>query len=355
MSVLTIVLLSIAITPIRNIVLEIPDVKSLPEKSEVRISYEKFEKTFLNENETIVPVVLYTKKPAIEEDSLKLIEQTVDKIKNKKNVKDVQYLFSVGKFDSDSFNKLYKNPIFQKRLQPLVKQFTSGNKALVYVTIDGAASSTKAKEWVKHLQEEKLPLKHSVGGYAKFNQEIFDEIYQKAPKGLLMILITTYIILLFAFRSIVIPFKAIVMNMFSLGAAFGIVDWIFQGGNLGVTESNIALMIPIMVFAIVFGLSMDYEVFLISRIQEEYKKTNNNNLATLDGLTTTSKIITSAAAIMIVVTGAFSFTDILPVKQVGIAVAFSIFIDATIIRMILVPSLMKLLGDWNWWMPFRKK
>jgi RND superfamily putative drug exporter len=145
------------------------------------------------------------------------------------------------------------------------------------------------------------------------------------------------------------------MNMFSLGAAFGIVVWVFQEGHFGIHPSAIGVMIPVIAFAVVFGLSMDYEVFLISRIQEEYHRTFDNNFATLEGLTITSKIITAAAAIMIVVTGAFAFTDIVPVKQIGIAVALSIFIDATIVRMILVPSLMKLLGDWNWWLPFSKK
>lgn len=131
--------------------------------------------------------------------------------------------------------------------------------------------------------------------------------------------------------------------------------WIFQAGHFGIDPSAIGLMIPVIAFAVVFGLSMDYEVFLISRIQEEYHKTQDNNVATLEGLTITSRIITAAAAIMIVVTGAFAFTEIIPVKQIGIAVALAILIDATLVRMILVPSLMKLLGDWNWWMPFSKR
>ena len=99
---------------------------------------------------------------------------------------------------------------------------------------------------------------------------------------------------------------------------------------------------------------MDYEVFLISRIHELYEETGDNDQATLEGLVSTSRIITSVALIMIVVTGAFAFTDILPVKQMGLGVALAIFLDATIIRLMLVPSLMKLFGDWNWWLPFRK-
>jgi RND superfamily putative drug exporter len=139
------------------------------------------------------------------------------------------------------------------------------------------------------------------------------------------------------------------MNILSLSCTFGIVVWIFQEGHLVTTPADIAMILPVFVFTLVFGLSMDYEVFLISRIQEFYLSTGDNSTATVNGLTYTSKIITSAAAIMIVVTGAFAFTGVMPIKQLGVGIAIAIFIDATIVRMVLVPSLMKLLGDWNWW------
>ena len=145
------------------------------------------------------------------------------------------------------------------------------------------------------------------------------------------------------------------MNVLGLTSTFGILVWLFQEGHFVLDPSNIALIIPVFVFSLVFGLSMDYEVFLISRIHEKYLETGDNDIATIDGLTATSKIITSAALIMIVITGAFAFTGVVPVKQIGIGIAIAIFIDATIIRLLLVPSLMKLMGDWNWWMPFMKK
>lgn len=356
MSVLTVLLLSVAIIPIRSIMLEIPDVTSLPKNSDARITFEKFEKNFLPKNESNVIFVLKSKDNITNEKNLKKIEDTIKKLEKEKHVVSITSMFSLaGNMDAKTFYQTNSHPEYKKKLEPIVEKFATDNKTLLYVTIDKPSDSKVAKNWVRNMEKEKLPMDFTLGGQAKYNQEIFDEIFQQAPKGLMMILFTTYIILFIAFRSVIIPLKAIVMNMFSLGAAFGIVVWMFQGGHFGIEESNIALMIPVMAFAVVFGLSMDYEVFLISRIQEEYKKTKNNHLATLDGLTNTSKIISSAAAIMIVVTGAFAFTDIVPVKQIGIAVAFSIFIDATIVRMILVPSLMKLLGDWNWWVPFKKK
>ena len=157
-----------------------------------------------------------------------------------------------------------------------------------------------------------------------------------------------------AFRSILIPIKAIAMNIIGLSSTFGILVYIFQYGHLGIEAGTLVLIIPVIVFCLVFGLSMDYEVFLISRIQEEYMRGKNNTRATIDGLTSTSRIITSAALIMIVITGAFAFTDVMPVKQIGVGIAIAIAIDATVIRLMLVPSLMKLFGDWNWWIPFRK-
>jgi len=144
------------------------------------------------------------------------------------------------------------------------------------------------------------------------------------------------------------------MNVIGLSAAFGALVYIFQYGHFGLEAGTIALIIPVLVFSLVFGLSMDYEVFLISRIQEEYTKDFDNDRATVEGLSATSKIITSAALIMIVLTGAFAFTEVMPVKQIGVGIAIAVAIDATIIRLLLVPSLMKLFGKWNWWMPFRK-
>lgn len=220
---------------------------------------------------------------------------------------------------------------------------------LIEVYLNTAEHSSEAREWVNNWSTQDLGLTTHFGGSLKFEQEIFDEIYNKAPYGLLLIIISTFFILMVAFRSILIPLKAILMNILSLGCTFGIVVWIFQQGHLGIQPADIALILPVFVFTLVFGLSMDYEVFLISRIQEFYLETGDNTEATISGLTYTSKIITSAAAIMIVVTGAFAFTGVMPIKQLGVGIAIAIFIDATIVRMILVPSLMKLLGDWNWW------
>jgi len=235
----------------------------------------------------------------------------------------------------------------------LLESFVQEDKLLIPITLDLNGTSDEAQDWVREWSEKDLGINTMLGGQPKFNQEIFDEISDKVGLLLAIILGSTFIILMIAFKSILIPLKAIIMNIIGLASTFGILVYIFQYGHFGIEETTIALIIPVIVFSLVFGLSMDYEVFLISRIQEEYLKHQDNTLATIDGLTSTSKIITSAALIMIVITGAFAFTDVMPVKQIGIGIAIAIAIDATIIRLLLVPSLMKLLGKWNWWIPFK--
>jgi len=347
------ILLLIA-APIRHIELEIPNAESLPADSETRIAYETFEENFQPEDHTIMPVVLKADDDILTGDSLEQVESFIEDLKEESLVTNVDSLFSITDTETAAnLNQALKSEQIRAQLEPALENMVDKDTTYIMVEIDAPYDSAEAAEYVKDLQDGAIntDLTYTVGGRAKFNQEIYEEIGTQTPKGLLLIVSATFLILMFAFRSILIPLKAILMNILSLGAAFGLIVWIFQEGHLGVDANPIALMIPIFIFAIVFGLSMDYEVFLISRIREIYLETGDNDKATLEGLTTTSRIITSAAAIMIAVTGAFAFTDIVPVKQVGVGVALAIFIDATLIRMVLVPSLMKLLGKWNWWFP----
>jgi len=356
MTIATVILLAIGAYQVKDITLTIPAEDSLPKSYESRTSFEIFESHFLKDKKDPVIFVLDTSSPILEAKTLEKVEELSQSLKKEKMVKDVTSIFSLTKTkDTNELTAMLQNPSYQQALQPVLKQLTTKNKMILYVYLHQDASSKKAQEFAKKWNKPYKGIHITVGGEAKFNQEIFDEIDQKVPYGLLFVFVSTYFILFIAFRSVLIPLKAIAMNVLSLSCTFGILVWLFQGGHFGIEATTIALIIPILVFGIVFGLSMDYEVFLISRIQEIYHDTNDNDYATLEGLTSTSKIITSAALIMIVVTGAFAFTGIIPVKQIGLGISLSILIDATIVRMILVPSLMKLLGKWNWWTPFKKR
>jgi putative drug exporter of the RND superfamily len=157
------------------------------------------------------------------------------------------------------------------------------------------------------------------------------------------------------FRSPLVALKAGIMNLLSIAAAYGIMSFAVSGSWLGnllnIPETPVPAFVPMITFAILFGLSMDYEVFLLSRIREEYLRSGNNGLAVADGLAATARVITAAAAIMVFVFGVFIFDPNTFVKQIGLGLTAAVLVDATIVRMVLVPATMELLGNANWWMP----
>jgi putative drug exporter of the RND superfamily len=338
--------------PVAQMTMSIPGTESLPAKYPSRVAFETFEEHFISKDkrtEKKVSIVLETKGSILELNNLEKVSSLLDQLSKDKLVDTVDSPFSAtGIQEEKTLSQLL---LYGQKQQtaPILDYFVRDNKMLIEVYLKTTDHSAEAREWIRDWSSRDLGLATHFGGAIKFEQEIFDEISEKAPYGLLLIVVSTFFILMAAFRSILIPLKAIIMNILSLSCTFGIVVWIFQQGHLGVEPADIALILPVFVFTLVFGLSMDYEVFLISRIQEFYLKTGDNTEATISGLTYTSKIITSAAAIMIVVTGAFAFTGVMPIKQLGVGIAIAIFIDATIVRMVLVPALMKLFGDWNWW------
>jgi putative drug exporter of the RND superfamily len=351
MTVLALVLLIAGLLPVRQIELTVPGVDALPPTYDSRIAYDKFQNEFVDINKSPdkeVKLLLETEGEVLTEENLEKLQSVLKKFEQNKNVEVVDSPFTITGID-DPTAFLFAASQENSPIQHVADAFITKNKMLASVYLKENLSAAEAQELVREWADKEYDVSISFGGTPKFEQEIFDEIFNKAPQGLALILVSTFLILMAAFRSLLIPLKAIVMNILSLSATFGIVVWIFQEGHLGVEPTSIALILPVFVFSLVFGLSMDYEVFLISRIHEEYLETQDNNYATLTGLISTSKIISSAAAIMIVVTGAFAFTGVAPVKQMGVGIALAIFIDATVIRMVLVPSLMKLLGDWNWW------
>lgn len=195
-----------------------------------------------------------------------------------------------------------------------------------------------------------------VTGGPAYRFDILQRIHEGIPKVVGFVMIVTYFVLLIAFRSVLLPLKAVLMNLLSLGASMGMVVTVFQKGFLAdvlhiTSIGYVSATLPVIIFCVVFGISMDYEVFLISRIAEEYEKTGNNERSTAEGLKKTGSLITSAAFILIVVVGAFIFTDIEIIKALGLGLTLAVLIDATLIRILIVPSLMKLLGRANWWAP----
>ena len=194
-----------------------------------------------------------------------------------------------------------------------------------------------------------------VAGQVAFNIDISDYLAGRIPIFFAAVLGASFLLLTAVFRSLVVPLKAVIMNMLSIGAAYGVAVAVFQwgwlGGLLGVEPAPIEPFIPMMLFAILFGLSMDYEVFLLSRMKEEYERTGDPVNSVADGLAATARVITAAAAIMVVVFGSFVLEDNRVIRLFGFGLATAIAIDATLVRMLIVPSTMELLGARNWWLP----
>ena len=204
---------------------------------------------------------------------------------------------------------------------------------------------------IKQLRNDRV----LVGGYVASSVDLQTEMLRTFPRLIALVLSATAVMLAIAFRSILVPLKAVLMNSLSVSATFGLIVLVFQHGYgatllrlTGPTEA-IFVLIPVLVFAVVFGLSMDYEVFLLSRIKEAYDRTGKNAEATMEGLSATASVISSAALVMICVFGAFAFARVLVMQFLGFGLAVAVFLDATLIRMVLVPAFMHLMGKWNWW------
>jgi RND superfamily putative drug exporter len=243
-----------------------------------------------------------------------------------------------------------------EELQDAIGSYVAGDRTLLRGVTEANPYTEEAHAAVDEVRAVDAPAGVSflVGGLSAGQKDFISSLYGKAPRAAAFVLGVTYLILLITFRSVFIPLKAVIVNILSLTASFGAMVFVFQDGNLSGLLNFTPLgfvdaTLPILMFCTIFGISMDYEVFLLSRIRESYENGDSNSASVAKGLVATAGIITSAAAIIIVVTGAFAFTGIILTKAVGLGLAVAVFVDATIIRVLLVPATMRILGDWNWW------
>ncbi|MEM8904374.1 MAG: MMPL family transporter, partial [Actinomycetota bacterium] len=225
-----------------------------------------------------------------------------------------------------------------------------------------APQDEETTDLVGELRDDVLPavlagtgVETAVTGTVAVNIDFSEYLSARLPLFFAVVLTLSFLLLMAVFRSVLVPLKAVIMNLISIGAAYGIVVAVFQwgwgSGLLGIEPAPIEPFLPMMLFAIVFGLSMDYEVFLLSRVKEEYDKDGDNGRAVADGLASTARVITAAAAIMVFIFGSFVLEDDRVIKLFGLGLASAIALDATVVRMLLVPATMELLGDRNWWIP----
>jgi putative drug exporter of the RND superfamily len=247
-----------------------------------------------------------------------------------------------------------------------VERFVSADRRTIVLEVipdDYAASPGVIDLYTQvRLESSRLPggLHATVGGETAEGVDANDAISDQLPYVLLVMLLIIYVLLLVTFRSLLLPLKAIALNLLSVGATFGLLAIVFQHGfGVGLlgTESYgyVQNFVPILLLAILFGLSTDYEVFLLNRVREEYQRGGDNTGSVAIGLARTAPLISGAAVLMLAVFGAFTFTGINPIQQLGFGLAVAVAVDATLIRLVIVPASMRLLGRWNWWLPGRRQ
>jgi uncharacterized membrane protein YdfJ with MMPL/SSD domain len=263
---------------------------------------------------------------------------------------------------ADLRNQAASSPHFE---QPITTDISSdGTVAQVSIPLAGDGNNQQSTAALTELRDGIIPatvgqvpgVTADVTGYTADSEDFTDTMKSHAPLVFGFVLLAAFILLLFTFRSIIIPFKAIVLNLLSVGAAYGILVWIFQEGHLESVlgfESTGAIVswMPIFLFVVLFGLSMDYHVFILTRIREAFDRGMPSDEAVSHGIKTTAGVVTSAAVVMIAVFAIFATLSLLIFKQLGVGLAVAVLIDATIIRAVLLPATMKLLGDWNWYLP----
>jgi RND superfamily putative drug exporter len=244
-----------------------------------------------------------------------------------------------------------------------VERSPAGDLAVLATNIDGDPTGEPAFDALARLRDHYIPqafagveAQVSVGGETAGSEDYFALIRQYTPIVFAFVLGLSFIVLLLVFRSVVVPIKALIMNLLSVGAAYGLLVLVFQEGIgadlLGFTQvERIEAWVPLFLFAVLFGLSMDYHVFLLSRIRERYDETGDNRESIAFGVRSTASIITGAALIMVAVFGGFAMGDLVMFQQMGFGLAVAVAIDATLVRSVLVPASMVLLGDANWYLP----
>jgi RND superfamily putative drug exporter len=254
-------------------------------------------------------------------------------------------------------DELREDPGVAAVAEPAVSR--DGDAVLLSVTPRTSPQDPATEDLVHHLRDDVLPdagVNVDVGGTTAALVDQSQATADRLPLFIGGVVGLSFLLLLVSFRSIVVSLKAAAMNLLSIGAAYGMVAYLAEGGWAGQlvgidTETPVPPFIPVIMFAVLFGLSMDYEVFLLSRVREEYLARGDTARAVTQGLARTARVITAAALIMVAVFGAFALSPDVSLKLIGLGLATAIFVDATIVRMVLVPAVMQLLGDRNWWLP----
>lgn len=346
---------------------------ALPPDDETRVGFEHMDEKWPEGAVNVAMVVLdFDGEDPLSEDNLRATHNWMLKqIEDKRVITAFGYALPDASMNESSVVAYWQTPDEYLTAEQIATreylrdQFLSDGVTYIIFSLNGPITGEDGRGFVADVREDRGDFLNElsigddgqllVAGFAAYSLDVQDAIVENLPIALAFIFISTVILIFIQVRSVIIPIKAIIMNILSISATFGMLVFVFQWGYgeslLNFTAQPIETTNPVIIFCIVFGLSMDYEVLMLSRIHEEWEVTGDNTQAVANGLQKTGRLITGAAAIMVVVFMAFGLSSVVILKQIGLGLALAIFLDATIVRALVVPSTMRLMGKWNWWSP----
>jgi RND superfamily putative drug exporter len=359
----TLALLLLFGAPFMNLRMAVADVRVLPPGVEARRGFEMLgaELPGLAANRIAI-VVTFPSAPALDADRVGALYDLSRRIAALPGVQRVDSLVDLDpRMGRADYQMLFRLP---PGLRPAGVRYAErrmvGERAVVLAAVtDGTPESETARNVVRAIRADRRVGDGTllVTGQTANDLDATDFIVGHTPLAVGFVMAMTYLVLLLAFGSVVIPFKAVLMNLLSISASFGALVWIFQDGHLSglldFAPGPLDPTLPVLLFCSVFGLSMDYEVLLLTRMQEEYDRSGDNARAVAEGLERSGRLITSAAAIMVAVFAAFTLARVVVVKAMGLGMAVAVALDATMVRLLIVPATMRLFGSLNWWAPER--
>ena len=356
----SLVLLVLAGSPFLQLRLANSDVDALPPSNTARQGYDTLLRDFPGQDQTTInAVVYYPDSSPLTPDHVGAIYDLSHRLAVLPNVLRVQSIVDLDpNLSKQDYVRLYSGPKDQLSadMQQALALGAGPHIVLINLVTNKQYTTDEARNLVRDVRAEHVPGGQVLAtGETAVDLDIVTFILDRTPTAIGVVILVTYMVLFLLTGSVVLPLKAVITNLFSISASFGALVFVFQQGHfsqlLGFTPQSIDPSIPVILFSIVFGMSMDYEVLLISRIQEEYRRTGDNQRGVAMGLEKSGRLITGAAAIMCAVFLAFGLAEVVIIKSIGVGLAIAIAIDATIVRILIVPSVMRILGRANWWAP----